>query len=191
MPPLVIAAAIAGGAQVAGNVIGSRSASRSADRAARSDSAALDQQMALERQRDDEARRQFDAQQQFDAQKWAVTEEQRIYDRRLTEEREARRAPYRAASGAALGRLGDLLGLSFDSGVRPPSTPPAGAGAPMAMPMRRPESGGMASGPDTGAWGMPGGRMAATDPAYAEVNAPGTLGALVKMTPRRRMAPRY
>lgn len=76
--------------------------------------------MAFEREQMAEARRQFDAQQaaakaaldasnKFEADKWAASEEERLYDRRLRDERETRRAPYREASAAALGRIPGIL----------------------------------------------------------------------------------
>lgn len=76
--------------------------------------------MAYERQQDAENRRQFDMQQaemkrqwdasqKFEADKWAATQEDRMRSLRLDDEREARRAPYRAASAAALERLPGIL----------------------------------------------------------------------------------
>ena len=52
---------------------------------------------------------QWDADQKFQAAKWGASEEERLYARRLLDEREARRAPYRAASEAALARLPGIL----------------------------------------------------------------------------------
>jgi hypothetical protein len=76
--------------------------------------------MAFEREQMAEQRRQFDIQQaaakealaaqnKFEADKWAASEEERLYDRRLRDERETRRAPYRQASADALGRIPGLL----------------------------------------------------------------------------------
>lgn len=85
---------------------------------ARQQQKGLNSQLALERERDMEARRQWEAQQLFQQQQFAAQEEERAFTRqeaerriRLEQEREARQAPYRAASQAALGRLGALLGL--------------------------------------------------------------------------------
>lgn len=78
----------------------------------------LDAQLALEMQRDQQAQRQWEAQQAFQQQQFAAQEEDRAFTRqeaerriRLEQEREQRQAPYRAASQAALGRLGAILGL--------------------------------------------------------------------------------
>jgi hypothetical protein len=83
--------------------------------------------MAYERERDAEAKRQFDAQQAelrrqweatqaFEKSKWDALEEERLYNRRVTEEdrqlkaeREARKAPYIAASQAALAQLPGII----------------------------------------------------------------------------------
>jgi hypothetical protein len=76
--------------------------------------------MAFEREQMAESRRQFDQQQaaaerahaadeRFRGEQFASTEEERLYRRRLEDEREARRAPYRQASLEALGRLPGVL----------------------------------------------------------------------------------
>jgi hypothetical protein len=76
--------------------------------------------MAFEREQMAESRRQFDQQQaaaershaadeQFRGAQFASSEEERLYRRRLEDEREARRAPYRQASLEALGRLPGIL----------------------------------------------------------------------------------
>lgn len=62
----------------------------------------FDQQQALMRQ-------QWDATQKFEADKWAASEEERMYDRRLRDEREARMAPRRAASAQALAGLPGII----------------------------------------------------------------------------------
>jgi uncharacterized protein YhaN len=59
---------------------------------------------------------QWDAQQKFEADRFAASEEERLHTRQLSDEREARRAPYRAASAAALERLPGLI----NSGSRSP-----------------------------------------------------------------------
>lgn len=79
----------------------------------------LNAQLQLEQQRDAEARRQWEAQQVMAERQFQAQEEDRRFQRelqeerrRLDQEREGRQAPYRAASQAALGRLGAILGLS-------------------------------------------------------------------------------
>jgi len=76
--------------------------------------------MAYERDQMAEQRRQFDAQQKaaadqwaamqkFESDKWASSEEERLYDRRLRDERETRLAPRRAMAADALQRLPGLI----------------------------------------------------------------------------------
>lgn len=175
----IIAAAVT----TAGTAYGARSAGKSARRASGVQSRADAEAMAFEREREAEARRRWEAEQAFTKQQWDA--------------REARMQPYRAASGAALGRLGDMLGLKFDT--QTPTLPRTQApvmGAPtapppepsMAMssrssmraPMEAPPSPFM-SGP-------------ATSMSYMPVNAPmgeGTIGDLTRLRPRRIAAPRY
>lgn len=52
---------------------------------------------------------QWAAAQKFESDKFAASEEERLYARRLKDEQEARRSPYREASAAALGRLPGLI----------------------------------------------------------------------------------
>lgn len=99
-------------APVAGNLIASRTASRSARDANATQRAADERQYALEMQRDAQARQQWEAEQQMAAKQWAAQEEERQYRRRIEDEREARRAPYRQMSQQAMVSLGRLLGLS-------------------------------------------------------------------------------
>ncbi len=122
MPPAV-GYAIAGIASGIGAIAGSRSASSASKRATEAEERGLDQQLALERERDVESRRQWDADQVFQQREFEAAEEARMFQRRLdtynqelVAAREARRTPYRAASRAAMGRLGDVLGLEFDIG---------------------------------------------------------------------------
>ena len=95
----------------------------------RSQNRSLNQQMALQREEmaaraaaeaeaRAEARRQFDAQQANEARRMASDDEERAftrqdreYQRRLLEQREARLAPYRAQAERARQRLGAFLGL--------------------------------------------------------------------------------
>jgi hypothetical protein len=76
--------------------------------------------MAYEREQMAEQRRQFDTQQKaaaeqwaamqkFEADRWGASEEERLYDRRLKDERESRLAPRRAMAADALQRLPGLL----------------------------------------------------------------------------------
>lgn len=100
------------GVGVGTGVMGNRSQTRANDRATRAQAEADERAYQLELQRDTEARRRWEAEQEFQARQFAATEEERQYRRRLEEAREARQAPYRAASAAALTRLGDLIGLN-------------------------------------------------------------------------------
>lgn len=144
--PLVTAAIGAGT-----TVYGARSAGKSARRAsnvqATSDAAALEDARAQR----EEAKRQFDAQQAQQAKEFAASEEQRVFDRQQAEfarqnteyqqqllrEREQRAAPYRQLSQQAVGRLGDLLGLSRGMPMASPA-PMQGGSAPMPAPMNDP-----------------------------------------------------
>lgn len=78
------------------------------------------EQMAEQRRQFDlqqqAAKAQWDAQQKFQQEQFAASEEERLYNRRLQDEKEARRAPYRAASLDALNRLPSIL----DSGRTSP-----------------------------------------------------------------------
>lgn len=56
-----------------------------------------------------ELKRQWEATQKFESDKWAATEEDRVHRRQLEDEREVRRAPFRAASAAALERLPGIM----------------------------------------------------------------------------------
>lgn len=55
-----------------------------------------------------ERRQQWDAMQKFEAAKWAAMEEERLHARALADAKEARQAPYRAASLSALNNLPSL-----------------------------------------------------------------------------------
>jgi len=88
----------------------------------RSQNRGLDKQIALQRQEmaarlaaDAEARaeakRQFDAQQANETRRFAADDEDRAFNRRLLEEREARMAPYRVSADRARQRLAAFLGL--------------------------------------------------------------------------------
>lgn len=110
-----LAPIIAGGAAAGGTVYGARRAGQSADRAARYQSDADERAFQIEQERDAEAKRQWEATEAQKAREFAAAEEERAYNRRLQEEREARQAPYRAASAAALGNLGQILGIDLSA----------------------------------------------------------------------------
>lgn len=79
-------------------------------------------------QREDDQRR-WEAEQEFESKKWAASEDERLFNRRLIEDREARREPYRQASRMALGRLSDLL--QFTGGApQQPWRSPSNVGRP-------------------------------------------------------------
>lgn len=135
--------AASSGIGAAANVYGSKKQSQAANRAAdvqsRADAAALEDARAQR----EEAKRQFDAQQAQQAKEFAAAEEERAYARqkdeynqRLLQEREQRAAPYRQLSQQAVGRLGDLLGLSRGMPLASPA--PIQGNAPMSAPMRDP-----------------------------------------------------
>lgn len=67
--------------------------------------------MAADAEARAEAKRQFDAQQANEARRFAAEDEERVFNRRLLEDREARRAPYRAQADRARQRLAAFLGL--------------------------------------------------------------------------------
>lgn len=88
----------------------------------RSQNRALDKQMAMQREEinarmlaDAEARaeqkRQFDAQQANEARRYAAEDEDRLFNRRILEDREARLASKRAYADRARTRLFQFLGL--------------------------------------------------------------------------------
>lgn len=143
-----IASVIAGGTAAGATIYGSRKAGQSARRAQTIQSKSDDVSLQFERERDAEARRQWEAQQQFQAKQFAAQEEERLnarkiadYNQRLAEERETRRAPYRAASQAALQSLAERLGLNLPApsgGGSAPSAPSGGGVMP--PPMQRPPS---------------------------------------------------
>lgn len=175
MPPAIAAAVIAAGATTTGAVISAKSGTKSRQLQARTDDAALAEQQT----RDAEAKRQFDASQAFEVQKFAASEEQRLHDRSLADAQEARRAPYRAASQAALARLGDMLGLHFDTSM------PAGGNAPAGAPLSTAPRNGLLSSPML--MGTPPPSPAtpydARRPSYAEIN-PAMAGQLLNLRPR-------
>lgn len=133
----LIAGAVGGGAAAYGAHAAGKSAARASDVQAKADADTL----AIERERDAEAKRQFDAQEAQKVKEFAASEEERAYarqqadyDRQLQRDKEARLAPYRQASAAALGSLGKILGIDLSgrqaSVMTPAPVPPSGV-APM------------------------------------------------------------
>lgn len=131
MPAQVIGAGINAGA----SIYGANRQNAANNRAAQASERGAESELAFLREQEAERRRQWEADQQFQAQKWAADEEERAFRRRIAEsdeadrvlvrqreqERETRRAPYRAASEAALGRLGTLLSGQGHTQWRSPS----------------------------------------------------------------------
>ena len=161
----LITGAIAGGAQVYGAKKAGQSAKRASQVTARADDAAMEE-ARLERE---EAKRQFDAQEAQRAKEFAASEEERVYTRRLQEEKEARQAPYRQASAAALGNLGKMLGINLSQQQQQMLAPrvPPGPGQP--GPMTVPQPGQM-------------------PPVASAPRLPMTLGEQVRLQPQRRLA---
>lgn len=110
MPPVVGAAIVGAGTQLVSHSI----SSKANERAQLDQRRAADEAMRLERERDAEARRQWEAEQAQRKLEWDRMEQDRLA-------RETRLTPYRQASAAALGRLGDLLGPQGQSAWRSPS----------------------------------------------------------------------
>ena len=111
---------ITGGLSTIGQIYGSRQQGNANRRAMQVQERASQQAMELDREQEatrraefqaqqQQLQRQWDATQKFEADKWAVLEEERLYDRRLKEERETRMAPRRAASAQALANLPGIL----------------------------------------------------------------------------------
>ena len=166
----MLGTAIAGGAAAGATVYGSKKAEQSAKRASqaseRGDMAAMEE-ARLERE---EGKRQFDAMEAQKAREFAASEEERVYTRRLQEEKEARQAPYRQASAAALGNLGKMLGINLSQQqqqmLAPRVPPPPGPGQPGPLTVPQP--------------GQP--------PISSAPRLPMTLGEQVRLQPQRRLA---
>ncbi len=137
---LVGTAAAAGGVAYGAHTSG-KSAQRASDVQAKADAATLAENQA----RDAEAKRQFDIQQANDKAQRDRDNAIADYNHALTVAQEARRAPYRAASAAALSNLGQLLGLNLPTGpaVPNPADPLAAttASAPTGTPLPSATSG--------------------------------------------------
>lgn len=110
--------AIAGIAGAVASGVAARSASRASRAATQAQTTSTGAALQFEREREAEAQRQFDAEEAFRESQFAAQEEQRLYERRLQEEREARAAPYRQASQDALQQLRDFFDLP--RGAAPP-----------------------------------------------------------------------
>lgn len=161
-----IATAVAGGTAAGATIVASHKASNASKRASTIQGRADAEAMAFEREREAEAKRQWDIEQ-------ANQTEQRNYDRRLMDEREARMAPYRATSAAALGKLGTMLGIQV------PQMAEAGGGG--AAPM-----GGAAMPQPIGAGGIT--EMYHRGPVDP-MALPNTLGAQLQLRSRRPIDP--
>ena len=108
--PLValgIAAGVAGGAATA---YGAHESSKATEQATATTAASNAAAIAEQQRQDAQQKAEFDAQQAALLNQWNA--EQNI------------RAPYRAAGAAALGSLGDILGVNFNSSNSPSSTAP-------------------------------------------------------------------
>ncbi len=111
---------ITGGASTFASIYGANKQNSANNRALSTQDRANAQAMEIEREQMAESRRQFDLQQaaakaalesqnKFEGDRWAASEEERLYDRRLRDEREARMAPRRAFAADALQRLPGLI----------------------------------------------------------------------------------
>jgi len=109
---------IAGGA----TAYGAKKQGQSADRAARVTDQSNRDALAFERQREAQLQRQWEAEQEFQERKWNITEEDRLYNRGLSEARETQRVPYRQAGLSSLARLDSLMSPAGHSQRRSPSS---------------------------------------------------------------------
>lgn len=181
----MLGTAIAGGAAAGATIYGSKKQTQSAKRAqdiqSTSDAAAIEE-ARLERE---EAKRQFDISEANRQREIAAAEEERAYNRRLQEEREARQAPYRAASAAALGNLGKMLGIDLSqqqSAMLAPRMPRDGAPGMPTSPSAAPA---WQEAADRGS--RPRGPNGEPLPLDVE-RIPMTLGEQVRLAPQRRLA---
>lgn len=93
------------------SILGNRANSRAQQEALAAQTAANNQAHALQLQSLADARAANDAQNEMRRRELAASEEDRAFNRRLIEEREARLAPYRAMSERARMSLASFLGL--------------------------------------------------------------------------------
>lgn len=105
------------------SILGNRSQANAQNRASQAQLVALDRQLAADAQNRAEQSRQFDvsqadsraalaAQNELQKRQLEANEEERAYARRLTEDREARLAPYRANAARARMTLAQMLGVA-------------------------------------------------------------------------------
>lgn len=202
-----IATAVSGGVAAGATIHGSKQANRASRRASEATERSNAEAMALERERDAEARRQWEAEQEMARQQLAAQEEERAYRRQqdeyqqqLLREREARMAPYRQMSAAALGNLGNLLGIDLGNTAlaqnlaAPRTMPPSGGpSGQRGMP-------GINDGPRGGPVDMPGGwgtsygrgpdgMMRLPSQPHGPQIPPGVTPTFNPMTPGRRQLP--
>ena len=114
---------IGAGVDAATSIYGAHKAGSAEERALKSQEDATADAMELERDQMAEDKRRWDRDEAFRAEQWAASEEDRLfrlaldrYQQELLVARDARAQPYREASRAAMGRLGDILGIDFDPG---------------------------------------------------------------------------
>ena len=195
---MLLAGLAAGGAQA----YGAHRQGQASTRASAATTTANAEALRFEREQAAADQRRFDAEQTAKREQWAAdeafrqnqyraSEEDRLFQRMLLEQQEARRAPFREASRQALGRVGDILGIRFDTAVRPPlvaaaGTPLAAGGAPVSSARPRP----MLPGPVTA--DPRGAARPATEASYAPVTPTYALPARMRVGDlvqyRRRMA---
>lgn len=115
--------ALGAGAAAGTSIYGAKKQSGAAKNALNYQSQSDQQAMQMEQQRVAEEKRQFDVQQQNladqqlyqrgqDAQAHQLSQNQFDFTKQQYTDREARLQPFRQASGQALGRLSDLIGLN-------------------------------------------------------------------------------
>jgi hypothetical protein len=110
-----IAGIFGAGAQMYGANEQENASIRAANMQSASNALAMEQQKAQDAQH----KAEFDTQQAELKRQWDATQ---AFNANVYNTQQARLAPYRAASTQALGRLGDLLGMHFDTSTPPPTT---------------------------------------------------------------------
>ncbi len=106
-----IAGAAGAGATAAANIYGSHKQSEASAEANKTTAASNAAAIAEQQRQDAVQKQEFDAQQSAAKAQWDA--------------QQAIRAPYRAAGASALGSLGDILGVNFNSGNSPSYASPA------------------------------------------------------------------
>ena len=115
--PAFYAALATGAATVGTGVMANRAqgkATKRADMYQRDADRASMEEARLQRIED---QRRWEAEQANRQREMAAADEERLFNRRLIEEREARQAPYRQASQQALQTLGGILGFAPQNGA--------------------------------------------------------------------------